>query len=500
MNNYLLSHANSGNEGLSESLNFTAPQMAGYARRRQHRTLPPLGGADYGLQGSGKTTTLRFRVSGDEFLDCSTMALKFKLVNSNQESPVWMSAPAYALFSRFRILVNGYTVEEIQDYHRTCSLIDACSSRGAVYEQRIRQGWWGDIVGRNSNGTNVTENEEVFVVPFRASGLFNNFGNKFLPLKYIPQLDIEIECAPLDEVVLALNPRATGNAAHDLKASDITITDVRLMYDSVMLDSSIEDQFYKHLEAGNTLDIPFASWRNTRQMLTPSSFAVQTSCNVKSARSIFFSVIKKNQAGAVAGEDIDVNVDATVAATGLAATMVPTTGGAGQFYRHGLRNLEIQIGSNVYPDSPVSNPSEFHHYLAIAWNKHHSYSDPLGIAWQEYNNDLSGPYLRGDGNFSTSDLALTDLGPYPTAPAKNGTNDNLNVYAAVRNYGSRFIVGFNLERLLDMWASGLSLENEIVQIKGDCKAGHTNVQGSIMLHYNAILRIGRGVVDVLERA
>jgi hypothetical protein len=128
----------------------------------------------------------------------------------------------------------------------------------------------------------------------------------------------------------------------------------------------------------------------------------------------------------------------------------------------------------------------------------------LGITYQEYNNDKSGPYTNGGGNFTTSDLALSDLGPYPVVPvAVAGAPPTLNHYAAVRNYMSCFIVGFNLEKLLDMWASGLSLENEMVQIKGDCKqnVGATApVQASIMLHYNCVLRISRGQIDVLERA
>jgi hypothetical protein len=505
MNNYLTAHAAAGNEGLSESLNFTAPQMAGYARKRAHRTLPPQGGAEYGVQGSGKTTTIRFRISGDEFLDPSTLAIKFKVSNSKATNPLLHVAPMYGYFQRFRVLINGYTVEEISDFHRTCSLIDACSSRDGVYQQRCKQGWWGDAIGRNAAGGLVTDNEETFVVPFRASGLFNNFGNKFLPLKYIPQMDIELELASLDEILLCLNPLQNAGAGTGIVASDITISDVRLLFDTIMLDSSIEDQFYQHLEAGNTLDIPFASWRNTRQVMTANNFYVQTACNVKSARSIFFSVIKNNTTTGNP-EDMDVNEVAVLAPTGLLAAMAPTTGAAGMFYRHGIKNLEIQVGSNVYPDSPVSSTAEFFHYLSVAWNKHHTYSDPLGITWQEYNNDLSGPYTQSFGNFGTSDLALTDLGPYPSSSRLNDgtvalnavTNTNLDTYAAVRNYQSRFIVGFNLEKLLDMYASGLSLENDVIQIKCDCKG--TAATASIMLHYNCILRVGRGTIDLLERA
>jgi hypothetical protein len=136
MNNFLLAHAAAGNETLSESLNFVAPAMAGYARKLMHRTLPPQGGSDYGPQGSGRTTTIRFRMSGDEFLDPSTLAIKFKVTNANVNNPLLHVAPMYCYFSRFRVLINGYTCEEISDFHRTCALIDACSSRESVYQQR----------------------------------------------------------------------------------------------------------------------------------------------------------------------------------------------------------------------------------------------------------------------------------------------------------------------------------------------------------------------------
>jgi hypothetical protein len=308
-------------------------------------------------------------------------------------------------------------------------------------------------------------------VPFRASGLFNNINNKFLPLKYIPQLEIEFELAGIDDFLLCLNPSSSATPAHRIAASDITVSDGRLLYDTILLDSGIEDKFYKHLEAGGTLDLPFSTWRNTRQVITNGSFAVQTAANVKSAKSVFFSVIKKNEQliDGAADEDRDFNITSALATTGLAAVMQPTAGAAGMFYRNGLQNLELQLGSNIYPDSPVSSTAEFFHYLEVAWNKQNSYVDPIGITWQEYNNDKSGPYTPGEGNqFGTSDLALTDLGPYPVVPALTAT-PLLDHYAAVRNYGSRFICGFNLERLLDSFYSGISLENEVISVKADCK-------------------------------
>jgi hypothetical protein len=133
MNNYLLAHADKGNDTLSESLRFEAPDTALYVRRRHHRQNPPLGGSEYGAPGSGRTSVIKFRVSGDEFLDPSTLAVKFTVENKNTTQALSHVAPMYCYFSRLRILVNGYTVEEIQDFHRTCSLIDACSSRDGVY-------------------------------------------------------------------------------------------------------------------------------------------------------------------------------------------------------------------------------------------------------------------------------------------------------------------------------------------------------------------------------
>lgn len=510
MNNYLLAHASNGGEALSESLTFTSPAIASYARRRSHRNMPPLGGSDYGLQGSGRTTTIRLRVSGDEFLDPSTLALKFTVINANRNNPLVHVAPMYCYFKRFRVLINGYVVEEIDDFHRTCAMIDACSSRDAVYAQRMKQGWFLDQVGQDLNQAAINENSETFVVPFRASGLFNNLGNKWLPLKYLPQIDIELETCVIDDCLYCLNPTNNGTATNAVSASDITITNVRLMYDTVMLDSGIEDQFYKHLESGGTLDIPFATWRNTRQVMTANNFSVLVSANVKSARSLFFSVIKNNT---TTGE-LDTGVVTSIAALGLPAGLQATSGAAGQFYQHGLTNVEVQVGNQIIPDNPITSTAEFYHYLSVAWNKHHTYSDPLGITWQEYVNDRSGPYTASMGLSNvTADLALTDLGPYPLpshlctdagAPLLTGTAVNgaasvdVDVYRAVRNYGSRFIVGLNLERFLDLFASGVDLSNEIINIRGTCKGEAATA--SIMLHYNCILQIGRGVINVLERA
>lgn len=515
MNNYLLAHASNGGEALSESLNFTAPTMAGYARRRSHRALPPLGGSEYGLQGSSRTTTMRFRISGDEFLDPSTLCLKFRVTNTNAGNQLIMVAPAYCFFRRMRVLINGYQVEEIDDYNRTCALVDACSDRNAVYAARVKQGFWNDQVGCNKVAGTVNDSTRTFVVPFRASGLFNNWGNKFLPMKYLPQVDIELETASLDDVALCLEPSALAGAGattdNKLTAANIIIDDVRVMYDTVMLDSSIEDEFYKHLEAGNTLDIPFSTWRNTRQQMTPNNFSLQVAANVKSARSLFFSVIKKNNSDATAGSTEELWYSPAASggnnALGIVPGKGPTSAAAGIFYRHAINNFEVQVGNQTMPDSPITSLAEFYHYLQVAWNKHNSYSDPLGISYQEYRSDRTGDYTQTLGNVQSEDWGLNELGPYPVATTlikTDGTaatataNENiLNVYKAVKNLNSKFIVGLNLERLLDLAYSGVDLANEVISIRGTCK--DEVATASIMLHYNAILRIGRGTCDVLER-
>lgn len=517
MEKFLLAHAQE-KETLSDSLNFQAPAAAFYGRRRNHRAMPPLGGSEYGLQGSGKTTSLRFRLSGDEFVDASTVCLKFKVSNANANNPLMLAAPAYCFFRRLRISINGYQVEEVDDFHRTCSLIDSCSSRDGVYAQKTKQGWWLDQIGKDvantADGTIQRDNEEVFVVSLKGSGLLNNEGNKFLPLKYLPQIDLELETATIDEALYCLNPVQSATPAHVVSASDITLSDVRLMYDVIMLDTGIEDKFYQHLENGGTLDIPFATWRNSRQVMTANNFSVQVAANVKSARSLFFSVIKKNEQTANA-EDVDPGVISVVSPTGLLAGMKPTTAASGQFYKHGVSNFQVQVGNQTMPDQPVSHSAEFMHYLQVAWNKHHSYVDPIGITWQEYNNDLSGPYTVSSTTSDTTDIGLVDLGPYPvptrlsdgTGAAYSGgsnvtqgdlNNVRVNTYHALRNYTSKFIVGLNLEKLLDLHYSGMDLQNEVISITGKCKS--TAAVCSVMLYYNAVLRIGKNTTDLLERS
>lgn len=486
MNSYLLAHAEKGMDTLSESLRFEAPETALYVRRRHHRQNPPLGGSEYSPPGGGKTSVIKFRVSGDEFLDPSTLAVKFTIENKNTAQPLIHVAPMYCYFSRLRVLVNGYTVEEIQDFHRTCSLIDACSSRDGVYNQRTKQGWWMDAVGGDYNKGDDFDNNRSFVVPLRASGIFNNEGSKFLPLKYLPQVDIELEIAPIEDFLLMKKPDKDNGT--ELTASDIVIKNVKLFYDTIMLDSTVENGFYNHLEKGGTLDIPFSTWRNSRvQINNQTAFNVQALANVKSARSLFVSVIKQNDAPTGSAD-----------ATTITAQK-RTPGAAGMFYKHGIKDLDIQVGNLSYPDSPISDLAEFYHYLSVAMNKHHTYSDPLGITITEYNNDLTGLYKY---SASQGNAPNVDVGAYPqgfvVGTPTEGTR--VDVGQAKDCYGSRFIVGFNLEKLLDKWMTGVSLESEVVSVNcRNCLAA-ANAAVSLMLHYNAVLRIGKNQVDLLERA
>jgi hypothetical protein len=502
MNNYLLAHADKGMDTLSESLRFEAPETALYVRRRHHRQNPPLGGSSYGPPGSGRTSVLKFRVSGDEFLDPSTLCVKFTVENKNTAQPLIFVAPMWCVFSRLRVLVNGFTAEEVQDAHRTASLIAACSPRDGVYNNRAKQGFWMDAVGQNSDPTNEDENVRSFCVPLIASGIFNNEGNKFLPLKYLPQVDIELEIAPIDDFLLMLKPD-TGtitsgvgaNAA--ISASDIEIRNVKLFYDTIMLDSTVENSFYSHLEKGGTLDIPFSTWRNSRvQINNQTAFNVQALANVKSARSLYVSVIKQNAAPVGNADAATINAQ------------LRTTGAAGMFYRHGIKDLDVQVGNLSFPDSPISDLAEFYHYLSVSMNAHHTYSNGLGITLTEYANDLTGLYNYSKNYGNASNI---DVGPYPQAlSVKNlsaatvaegtSTDWRVDAVAAKNNYGSRFIVGFNLEKLLDKWMTGISLESEVVSVNcRNCSAAQ-NAAVSLMLHYNAVLRIGKNQIDVLERA
>ena len=94
-------------------------------------------------------------------------------------------------------------------------------------------------MGTIAAGGSVTVLHKVHV------SLFNS--SKLLPLRYMP---LELECSLNSSVTDWLNSNAGGNS------TSFTVSNIQLRYDAYVLDSAVEESFYKALLASRVLSIP----------------------------------------------------------------------------------------------------------------------------------------------------------------------------------------------------------------------------------------------------
>jgi hypothetical protein len=111
------SMANSVEDYLIDGLSFKLKPGASYVDERKPVTYHPQGSNIYTLAGG--TILIKILLTGDQWLDPSTVRVVFDLVNTGTGAQVLrpLGGPR-TYFRRMRVLCNGQIVEDIDDYNR----------------------------------------------------------------------------------------------------------------------------------------------------------------------------------------------------------------------------------------------------------------------------------------------------------------------------------------------------------------------------------------------
>ena len=96
---------------LIDSLSFRLQPGASYVTNRRSVSFFPQESNIYKpLQG---TKVIKINLTGDGWLDPSTVQLQFNIKNSDNANPLYLLGGPHAFFRRMRILCNGTIVEDI---------------------------------------------------------------------------------------------------------------------------------------------------------------------------------------------------------------------------------------------------------------------------------------------------------------------------------------------------------------------------------------------------
>ena len=95
---------------LVEQLSFKLPSTASYANERRLVSAFPSGASQFLPDG---VRVARFVITGENWLDPSTLRLAFKLKNTSPDHTLQLASGPWCLFDQVRLLIGGMAVERI---------------------------------------------------------------------------------------------------------------------------------------------------------------------------------------------------------------------------------------------------------------------------------------------------------------------------------------------------------------------------------------------------
>jgi hypothetical protein len=189
--------------------------------------------------------------------------IQFRLNNKDTTKNLHPLNPLPAtFFRRLRILCGGIVVEDIDMYNRVYNMVHTllpferrmndyaegfglAEGFGSSYNSRLINRGIGFEAGNESP---TVHDNRVVLFPLLC-GVFNQ--SKFLPLRFMPGLQIELEVVNnYDDCVL------TGDAYSALWS----ISEPQVKCDVITLDTQLDNEYTDHLMQGKSLPINFSSF------------------------------------------------------------------------------------------------------------------------------------------------------------------------------------------------------------------------------------------------
>jgi hypothetical protein len=367
---------------LIEGINYSPAPSAKYVINRRSATFYPSGSNIY--KPDQGTKLIKLDVMADEWLDPLTVRIMFELKNDGTQN-LYPLGSCHAFFRRMRLICKGQVVEDIDMYNRCHEMFEVLSAKhvrdnnmvdafGARFDEYDPDADFsntaGALTGTITNRTVIAADKSKYVSFQLLSGLLNQ--EKWLPLRFCGfTIELELVNSAREPVV---NPEAatvaaatnTGFADENTSYS-WSIQNVSLKADLCTLDPKFEEQIISHLASGETLNINYQTFINQSQVVGQGSeFSVNITRAVSALKALFVSFYNTNAGGNMPN-----------------ATARPILKEFNYFYHpnaHDLTSTEkeleiqVQIGSKVFPEYPLKSVSE-------AWNQ---LKKALGLMYSTY--------------------------------------------------------------------------------------------------------------------
>jgi hypothetical protein len=385
------SMASSVEDYLIEGLSFKLNPGASYVSDRRSVSYFPSGSNIY-QAGSG-ARVIRVNLTGDGWLDPSTVRVQYTLVNNDTttaKSLRVLSGP-WSFFRRARCMVGGAIVDDVDYYNRVHEMLHILTSKGKRDNDSIEgfgSRWDDDALYNTWASASGLANSATIpggsAKPVSFKPLFGLLNQpKYIPLMWSPLMfEFEVVNGATDAI-------AGGKASfrYDLgtnTSQNWQIQDVRIVCDVVTLDSALQNSYAEHVLSGKALPINYGSYISQFQSITATDFAVSVTRAVSRLKSVFINFDGTHP------EDASATDDAQFFHRSFNTFMSPMTNAkfSGADYDFNKEfQWQLQIGSKMFPEFPCRSMAETFYQLQKALGIHGSAFHSLSITPAQYRND-----------------------------------------------------------------------------------------------------------------
>ena len=348
--------ANSVEDRLIDGLSFKLAPGASYVTDRRSVTYHPQGSNIYKpLTG---TKLIRFNLTGDSWLDPSTLRFSYTLKNNSATEALRPVGGPWAFFRRMRILAGGQIIEDIDQYNRVHELMHILTSKNSRENDGAEAFGYSPEnyrwVAPSATAYPGIKPSQTQVVLFRLlSGLLNQ--NKYLPIRYMPiTIELELVDSMADPIVTVFtgSTPATDITEANTNTSDWEIINCEVKCDMCTLDNALDNSYAEHLLSGKSLPINYSTFVSQLQTMSTSKNAVNVARALTRLKAVLVTFQKDHN-------DSDRKFMFAKQWNDFFSPMSPDNKG-GNFTHNtdGEFEFQLQIGSKLYPEYPIRSHSE----------------------------------------------------------------------------------------------------------------------------------------------
>jgi len=209
-----------------------------------------------------------------------------------------------------------------------------------------------------AKGISSGSSRQVIFKPL--SGFFGHkhfhdkFQQNYLPLRYCGSIDIELELNDTTEPIAALYVGTDTGAILTDPSQKWSITNPTCHYDVLKIDSSLNENYTKHMTENGTLHMPYCTFISSLSTILANDSQVSISRSLSKLETIYISLYKKFTDIKRIKHGTDKLLNNFWSPNSGVAELVRDSYNIFN-YDEKIQNIQLNVGSKVFPVYPIDS-------------------------------------------------------------------------------------------------------------------------------------------------